>query len=69
MKSKIFDRATTALVNCFLLGGVAFGEPDVVLVVVVLLLLRLEHRSGSFIFLVSLFFLVVCIRTTIRVFA
>jgi hypothetical protein len=23
----IFDRATTALVHCFLLGGVAFEEP------------------------------------------
>jgi hypothetical protein len=36
-----------------------------VVLVVVLLLLRLAYRSGSFIFLVS--FLAVCIRTAIRV--
>jgi hypothetical protein len=28
-KPKIFDQATTALVHCFLLVGVAFGEPVV----------------------------------------
>jgi hypothetical protein len=28
-KPKIFDRATTALVHCSLLRGVAFGEPEV----------------------------------------
>jgi hypothetical protein len=37
-------------------------------VVVVLLLLGLEHRSGSFIFLVYFFFfLAVCIRTAIKI--
>jgi hypothetical protein len=49
------------LMHCSLLRGVAFREPrvwssDIVLVVVVLLLLGLEHRSGSFIFIVSFSF-------------
>jgi hypothetical protein len=58
-----------ALVHCFHLGDVAFGEPEVhVLVVDVLLLLGLEYRSGSFIFLVYFYlFLAMCIRTVIRV--
>jgi hypothetical protein len=29
VKPKIFDGATTALVHCFLLEGIAFGEPGV----------------------------------------
>jgi hypothetical protein len=46
----------TVLVHCSLLGGVSFGEPGVVLMVDVLLLLGLEYHSESFIFLVSFSF-------------
>jgi hypothetical protein len=44
-------------VHYSLLGGIAFGESGVqVLVVDVLLLLGLEYRSGTFLFLVLFLF-------------
>jgi hypothetical protein len=56
-------------VHCSLLGDAAFGETGsgVVLPVVLLLLLVVEYRSGTFSFLSFFFsFLIVCICANIR---
>jgi hypothetical protein len=56
----------TVLVHCSFLEGVTFGEPGVQVLYCggCIVAPRTEYHSGSFIFLV---FLVVCIRTAIRV--
>jgi hypothetical protein len=69
-KPKIYDRATTVLVHCSLLGGVAFWRCwtfCAVLVVLVLLLQGIYHCSGVFSFsVILLLFLAVCIRIATR---
>jgi hypothetical protein len=51
----IYDRATTALVRCFILEGVAFEEAR--LLMFVLLLQRINHCSMTYIFVVLIFWL------------
>jgi hypothetical protein len=62
----IYDRATTALVHGFLLGGVAIGEAGVVLVVFIVLLQGVDHCSGTFFFIILLTLLAGCIRNAIK---
>jgi hypothetical protein len=65
----ICDRATTALVQCFLFGGVAIGEgwtSGAFLVVFVLLLQGTDYDDRTFFSVIFLIFLDVCIRNAIR---
>jgi hypothetical protein len=69
-KPKIYDRATTVLLHCSLLGGVIFWRCwtfGAVLVVLVLMLQGIYHFSGAFSYSIILFFfLAVCIRIATR---
>jgi hypothetical protein len=54
------NRATTTLMHCFLLGGLAFREDGFlvfVLVVCGLLLQDIDHYSGNFFYVILFFWL------------
>jgi hypothetical protein len=68
-KPTVYDRATTVLVHCSLLRGVAFWTCwtfGVILVVLVLMLQGIYQCSGAFSFSVIHFFWAVCIRIATR---